>query len=335
MVLTAKVKKSINTSLRIIIAFLAIWFIYTQINNSENLISFSNSIKSAAKGTQFRYLIIISILLMPFNWGIESYKWKTLISYVERVSFVQAYKSVLTGITMSLFTPNRVGEFFGRLLTLKYAHPLKGAFLTITGSISQLLTTILMGIVAICFFIPFYFDLHDNSILISYILISVSAIMTGIFLVMMYLNVSGISRLTRGLIKPGWQKIRGYLRVMRRLKRHVLVKVLSLSILRYCIFSSQFYLLLVAFGIKIPWFESFVLISMIYFTMTVIPTIALVDLGIRGSVSVYFLSMFTGDQPGATIAILAASTSVWIINLAFPSLLGLLFINRIKLIRKI
>lgn len=335
MVLTAKVKKSINTSLRIIIAFLAVWFIYNQIANSENLISFSDSIKTAAKGTQFRYLIIISILLMPFNWGIESYKWKTLINYIERVSFVQAYKSVLTGITMSLFTPNRVGEFFGRLLTLKHAHPLKGAFLTITGSISQLLTTILMGIVAICFFIPFYFNLHDTRILILYLFISASAIITGIVLLMMYLNVSGISRLTTGIIKPSWQKIRGYLRVMRRLKRIVLLKVLSLSMLRYIIFSSQFYLLLVAFGIKIPWFEAYVLISMIYFTMTVIPTIALVDLGIRGSVSVYFLSMFTGDQPGTTIAILAASTSVWIINLAFPSLMGLLFINRIKLIRKI
>lgn len=335
MPLTAKVKKTINSSLRIVIAFLAAWFIYNQLADPQNFLSFTESFKSRWNHSDFIFLVILSLLLMPVNWGVEAYKWKILINYAERVSFKQAMMSVLSGITMSLFTPNRVGEFLGRLLTLKHTHPLKGAFLTITGSISQLMTTLLMGMIALCFFFPSYYDLGNSRYLLMYLLILVMVIFTGGFMIMIYLKVSRVARLTTSFVKPGWEKIRGYLRVMRRLKRSLLLKVLMLSMLRYMIFSTQFYLLLLAFGLSIPWFHAFILISMTYFTMTAIPTIALVDLGIRGSVSIYFLGLYFADQAGSNVSILAASTAVWIINLAIPSIFGLLFIHRLKLIRKV
>lgn len=335
MALTTKVKKTINNGLSIVIAFLATWFIYRQLADPQNFMSFTDSIKSRLFQIDFILLCLLSVLLMPINWGIEAYKWQLLIRYSERISFKQAFMSILSGITMSLFTPNRVGEFLGRLFTLKHTHPLKGAFLTITGSISQLMTTLLMGMLALCFFIPIYYNLSGFTKLILYLLILVTVIFIGTIMVMMYLRVSNVARLTAYFVKPGWDKIRGYLRVMRRLKRSLLLKVLSLSMLRYLIFSSQFYFLLLAFGLSIPWFHAFILISMTYFTMTAIPTIALVDLGIRGSVSMYFLGLYFAGQPGSAVSILAASTSVWIINLAIPSLLGLLFINRMKLIRDV
>lgn len=335
MALTAKVKKTINTSLRIVIAFLASWFIYKQLADPQNFLSFTDSFQSKWNHADFMFLIIVSLLLMPVNWGVEAFKWKLLINYAERVSFKQALMSVFSGITMSLFTPNRVGEFLGRLLTLKHTHPLKGAFLTITGSISQLMTTLLFGMMALCFFFPIYYDLDITRYLVMYLFILITVFLAGGFMVMIYLKVSRVARLTSSFVKPGWEKIRGYLRVMRRLKRSLLIKVLMLSMFRYMIFSTQFYILLIAFGLSIPWYHAFILISMTYFTMTAIPTIALVDLGIRGSVSIYFLGLYFTGQPGSAVSILAASTAVWIINLAIPSLVGVLFINRMKLIREV
>lgn len=271
---------------------------------------------------------------MPLNWGIEAYKWQQLINYAERITYPQALKSVFTGITVSLFTPNRIGEFFGRLLTLKKAPVLKGAFLTITGSISQLMTTLLFGMLALSIFLPLYYPAQTSSYFLIYMLIVFTSIVAAAAMVMMYLRVSTAYRLTTAFIKPGWEKIRGYLRVIRRLKRSLLLQVLLLSMARYLVFSTQFYLLLLAFGLDIDWFHAYVLISMTYFAMTAIPTIALVDLGIRGSVSIYFLGLYFHNDPVAAVSILAASTSVWLINLAIPSLLGLLFINRVNLIRK-
>lgn len=334
MVISAKLKKTINTSLRIIIGVLALGFIYRQITNSNNLDSFINSLTARWDKPEFLIPAITAVLLMPFNWGIEAHKWRLLITYAERVTYAQALMSVFTGITMSLFTPNRIGEFFGRLMTLKKAQPLKGAFLTITGSLSQLMTTLLFGMLALCIFIPLYYPLNTTGYYMVWLLICVTCLFASVAMVLMYLRVSGIYRLTTAFVKPGWQKIRSYLRVMRRLKRRLLFNVLVLSIVRYMVFSSQFYLLLIAFGLEIDWFNAFILISMTYFTMTAIPTIALVDLGIRGTVSIYFLGLYFSGITGAPVSIIAASTAVWIINLAFPSILGLLFINRLKLIRK-
>lgn len=334
MVLSAKVTKSINTAARFVIAITALFFIYKQITNPDNLLAFTKSLQTRIHDTNFIVLIAITLLLMPLNWGLEAYKWKMLINYAERVSIKQALMSVFSGITMSLFTPNRTGDLVGRLLTLKSAPPLKGAILTVTGSISQLITTLLFGMFALCFFVPGYLHIDTRFLLALHIAVVSGSVIIGSVLVMLYLRVSSISSIARYLIKPEWSKIRSYLRVIRRLKRSLLIKVLLISCLRYLIFSSQFYLMLSAFGAHIPWFAAFILISMTYFTMTAIPTIALVDLGIRGSVSIYFLSMYFQPGIAPVVSILAASTAIWMINLALPSVFGMLFIYRIKLIRK-
>ncbi len=333
MILTAKVKKSINIVLRIIIVILALWFIYDQITQPGSFNSFRERLYFRLNKPDFTILFLFALFLMPVNWGIEAYKWRKLIGLSERISFADALKSVFTGISMSLFTPNRIGEFLGRSLTLKHTPLLKGALLTITGSISQLLTTIFCGILALLFFIPEYYDLSSVFLLASYIIIGVFSISTGVVLLLLYLRVSAFSRITTSIIKPSWQKIRAYLRVVRRLKRKFLIQILLLSISRYLVFTIQFYLLIQAFGLKIALPDALMLIAMIYFVMAAIPTVALVDLGIRGSVSIYFLGLYFGNTTGADILILTASTFVWIINLAIPALIGLLFINRLKVIK--
>lgn len=335
MALSAKVKKSINIGSRIVIALVSFWFIYEQVFISGNLSLFVDSLVNEGLNARFFTLISIVILLMPLNWGIEAYKWMHLINLVERVPFSHAIKSVFTGITVSLFTPNRVGEFFGRLLTLKHANPLKGALLTITGSMSQLIVTLVMGGLSTIIFLPTYYKAEHYWHYLIYILIVVLVLATIILLVIMFLNFFAVSKIASRIVKPGWSKIRSYMRVMRRLKRELLLKVLLLSFARYFIFSTQFYLLLLAFGLSIPWFHAFILISMTYFTMSAIPTIALVDLGIRGSVSIYFLSMYFNNQPGAPASILSATTAVWIVNLALPALIGMLYISRLNFIRRL
>lgn len=334
MALSAKVTKSINTIARVLVAILALFFIYRQVTNPENLQAFTIALSERSNDIYFIVLVVMVLLLMPVNWGLEAYKWKILINYVERVSFKQSIMSVLSGITMSLFTPNRTGDLVGRLLTLKSAHPLKGAVLTLTGSISQLITTLVMGMLALCFFVPEYIHLNSYYVIALQAAVIAGSVITGSLMIMLYLRVPSIFNLTRYMVRPGWVKIRSYLRTIRCLKRKTLLRVLVISCARYIIFSTQFYLLLVAFGSHIPWFDAFILISMTYFIMTAIPTIALVDLGIRGSVSIYFISMYYESGMAPVISILAASTAVWMVNLALPSIIGMFFIYRIKLIRR-
>jgi hypothetical protein len=334
MELSAKVKKSLNIGLRALIALLAFWFIYRQVFITGDFAKFSSDLSQKLSFPSFRILILSAFILMPLNWGIEALKWQMLINYVERVSYLNSFRSVLTGISMSLFTPNRVGEFFGRVFTLKLNDPFKGVLLTIAGSISQLITTLVFGLISTLFYIKQYVGFTEIWQWFFYAGIVIFALATCALLVMLFLRAPVLSARVHSMIRPGWKKIHEYIAVLQSVTRNTLLKVLLLSIARYVVFSGQFYILLRAFGLDIPFFNAFVLISMIYFVMTAIPTVALVDLGIRGSVAIYFISMYFPGSSLVATYILSATTLIWIINLALPALLGLLFINRLTILRK-
>ena len=53
------------------------------------------------------------------------------------------------------------------------------------------------------------------------------------------------------------------------------------------------------------------------------PSVALVELGIRGNVALFFLTYITENS----LAILAATFSLWTINLLLPAILGAVVIG--------
>ena len=68
------------------------------------------------KGNYF--LLSVVFFLMLINWTIESIKWKLLIDKLHPISWLEAIEGILFGVTFSLFTPSRVGEFGGRVFAL-------------------------------------------------------------------------------------------------------------------------------------------------------------------------------------------------------------------------
>ena len=63
--------------------------------------------------------LLLAVLLMPFNWALETEKWRQLTSNFEPISFGKAYKAIFAGVLFSVFTPNRVGEYGGRILWVR------------------------------------------------------------------------------------------------------------------------------------------------------------------------------------------------------------------------
>lgn len=334
MQLSAKVKKSLNIGLRVVVAVLAFWFIYRQVFLSGDFADFSQDFSDKLTSSSFRLMIALVIILMPVNWGIEAIKWQLLINHLEPVSYFNAFRSVLTGISMSLFTPNRIGEFFGRVFTLKLADPLKGVLLTIIGSISQLMATLIFGLVSLLFFIVSFVGLSEPWHRHLYVGIILVVVLLILLMIMLFLRAPLLSSKVHSIIRPGWKRIHEYITVLQSVNRIILLRVLLLSLSRYLVFSFQFYILLRAFDLHIPIFSAFILIAMTYLVVTAIPSIALIDLGIRGSVAIYFLSLYFPDNAMVATPILSVTTLLWIINLALPAMLGLLFINRLTILRK-
>jgi len=330
--------KTYNLVLRLAIIFATYYFIYKQIFENRKLDHVANSFSDLINKPQVTFLLVWTALLMLVNWGVESLKWQFLISKVERISFLKSFEAVLSGISVSIFTPNRIGEWFGRVFIMKKANPWKGVFITMIGSFSQLLTTIIVGAISLLFYVPIYFgnaSFYSDYLLYGLILLVV-VIITALILI--FLNVTSIPVFVSRILKKRFSHFNDYLSVISNYSAIELLTVLLLSFLRYCIFSLQFYILLMTFSVHIPLVHGLMIISMVFFIMTAIPTVTLAELGVRGSVSLYFIGLyferFSQITDNINLGIVSATSTLWLINLAIPALLGTLFVYRLTFFRK-
>jgi len=76
-----------------------------------------------------------------------------------------------------------------------------------------------------------------------------------------------------------------------------LISVILLASIRYFIFTAQFYLLLILFDVPVSYSMAMILVSMTFFVMAVVPTIALTEIGVRGAVATFFFGLVTTRLP--------------------------------------
>lgn len=120
---------------------LAAFGLHYQLFQNKNLWSawsqYKNNVSPDAK-----LLTIIVFILMFINWSVEAIRWNSLLRKVEYVSFIDALKATFSGITFALFTPNRVGEYAGRVLFINTVSRWRILIVTTIGIYAQLLSTI-------------------------------------------------------------------------------------------------------------------------------------------------------------------------------------------------
>ena len=139
------VKKIAFLLLKTAIAAASVWFIFLKINSREDFDQILNTIKESVQDPSKLFLLIIVLILMGFNWFLETAKWKLLLEYISPTGWLRCLRSVLSGVTVSILTPNRIGEFAGRVLHLEKGVRVKAAIASVIGSMNQLLITILAG----------------------------------------------------------------------------------------------------------------------------------------------------------------------------------------------
>ena len=312
-------KKYISIIIKIMIVFFSFYFIYHQLSENKSFEELDlTMLLDTVKQNNLSFIGII--LMMLLNWLFEALKWRYMISKIETISIVRAYRAVFTGITVSTFTPNRIGEYGGRVFCLEKGDRIKAVFITILCSMSQLLTTILFG--SISLFILF------EEILIEKSFISISLlILLNLFLVISYFNISSIvtflSKLK--LIKSFKQ----YLEVLAMYDYKDLTIAFIFSNIRYFIFSLQFIILLNIFGVDITFLNALLSVMLIFFFITITPTITIAEIGVRGSVAIFVLGLFSSND----IAILSSTTLLWLINLILPAIIGSFFVFSLKFFR--
>ncbi len=301
--------------------------IYHQIQRQPNWKDSFLQIIRAFDSTDIWKLMAVCFFML-LNWGLEARKWQLVIRRIQPISWIQALKAIFTGTTLAFFTPNRMGEYIGRVLYIEEGKRIKAVSLTIVCSMAQLLVTIVLGIAGVIFIRQELLikEGAGSSVIFWMNLVLYISIPVAVILTLFYFKLSWVVRWVEKI--PFIEKFTNYIRVLDNFEASTLLSILSLSVLRYGVFVIQYYWLFDVFKVELNEWQVFWSVSVVFLVLAIVPSIALLtELGVRWQTSIEVIRLFSTNVVG----ILATSLAIWMINLVIPALVGSLLILNIRL----
>lgn len=260
------------------------------------------------------YLFVAVLILLPFNWGLEALKWQLMVNRFSAINFFQAYKGVLTGVALGFATPHGLGDYFGRIGMLNYKDRNSLIGSVFLARMSQFAITLLVGGWFLLHFLYQYHLTSLSTILVVLTCFCLVAAATGLF----------IKRFAIFSAILNWPLVRTFFGKLQLYTIDEVAKVFMFSVIRYLVFSFQFWLLLLMFELNGNWYLLAMGINLVFLAKSIIPT--LFDLGVREYSAFYFFSALGLNY---TLAV-QASLLLWVINVFVPAILGMFFIFSLK-----
>ena len=297
---------------------LVMYSLYNQISEQQDLLVRWQQIKTSWKNPLFW----VVFLLMFLNWGLESLKWKLLLKPLENIRFTKAIQSVFAGCSITMITPNRTGEFGGRILFVKAENRIKAISTNILGSTSQMLITSIIGCVGLIYLI-YFSNLDSKLILLPWIFNSVNIYLSlgvSIILALLYFKtnffISFISKF------KFLNKIVQHIKIIEQFSIYNLLIILFCSFIRFLVFILQYIIIMHVMHVEIESSIAFWLIGVFYLMMAIIPTIGFTELPIRSALGISIFGIISTNILGIQVACFA----IWIINLVIPATIGSVFL---------
>lgn len=293
----------------------AFYFIYQKLMNNPEL-DFRSFIDFSSKKDIFSFKNIVFLLFLTvFNWFFEITKWKILVSPIKKISFKNAFEQSLGSLTASLFTPNRIGEYGAKAIYYTSNYRKRIVLINLLGNMLQMFITAIFGIIGFCFFVTKYQINIDYYKFAQYLLIGILIIILIAF---------GVQKRTYTVKGVPLEKIKHFI---LEFSKKTAALALFLSMLRYMVFSFQFYFLLQCFEIEISYFSAMTVITSMYLLASIIPSIFIFDVVIKGSVAIYLFGIIGINE----ITVLSTITIMWLLNFVLPSIPGSYFVINFNL----
>ena len=302
--------------------------VFKQIKNQPHLEESWLNIRASFTDTRVLNFILVFVLMFV-NWSLEALKWKISVQNVQPVSFFRSLKAIFSGVSFSVTTPNRTGEYLGRVLYMDDGNRLRVISLTILGSISQLLVTMFFGLLGLLVLQPDITNMELSG-WIEWIknLGIVGGSLAFIVLTVFYFRIGWVVKWIDKI--PAIKKYIWLINELEKIDTTLLMRLLSISILRYFVFATQYFLLFRFFAVEVNWWQGFWAISIVFFVMAITPTIELFEVVKKMYVTQEIFAIFTVN----TLAIGFVTTTIWFINLVIPATIGSLLILGIKFFKK-
>lgn len=301
-----KPKKILAISIKVLIGLASFYIIYARLRAIPHI---KEQFLAWLHEPSIYIALIVTLLLMPANWGIECYKWKIITSTVERVSYGTAFKSIFSGICVGNLAPGRAMEFLAKIFFFKAENRPVITVLHFINGMFQMLITVTAGMIALAF------KMQSAS--------ASSVFIYGVFafgIAMIALFCLAISHI--GFIQRKLQFIKWFRNIsteqLIELRRPMIGKLIFLSMVRYTVFTGQFYIIYHALSPQIDLWQSFAGIAAYFMLTSLIPMISVIEPAIRAAIALFVFN----DAADATANVVLASTWLWVVNVVVPSLIG-------------
>lgn len=293
----------------IFVLILGVILLRTFHQKHQNLNDLSNEFSHILISENILSLILLFLLIFV-NWACEAKKWQILTNKFENLNFIDAFQSVLVGLSLGFITPANLGDFAGRTLHLKKINRSAGIGTNLLGNGIQFYVTLMFGILS-------YLIIWNKNIALFDQIIFCCLIFGSILGVFVFLKRNKITNIFEGFnwIKP----YQGYLKAITEFNNSDFWKVMIWTILRFLTYSWQFVIVLKIFQIQLELTDLWAISCLVLLFKTLIPPLNfLSDLGIREISALHFFSYFsTNISP-----VITATFVLWFINILFPVLIG-------------
>ena len=330
---SAKILKSINILVGILIFVLSYLFVFVKLS-TPSLWQDVRVWWNTMTWNVMCPLLVLMILLMFLNWGMETVKWRFLMQKVYPLSFFASLKSVLAGVCVSVIFPNRSCDFIGRAFILPQGYALKGTLVTWVGNIAQLAVTLFFGLSGLI-----YVLLKGHGIApytMAYIIGTIVLVILLSLILWAYFNIATFVKFLHRINGKWANKIADKLNFLEYYTFKELSIALAWSIGRYIVFVFQLYLALRLCSGSVP-LGAALGISCVYFLFTtIIPTWVLSEIGVRASVAIVLFGPAVSYFPSLglnTAVVIFPTILLWCVNMVLPAVLGSFSVLKLKLLR--
>lgn len=313
-------KRWVGPGIKVVLIIAFLYVIQHQILTKGEVLELLNQFSSNIHSSQL-FLLVIVLILMFLNWFLESLKWRSMVNVYHQISLRNSIKAILMGLSIGIATPNRIGEFAGRLLMVPRDKNLLSIKANILNSLAQNISTIFIG--AICLYVNQslidFIKIDSFYLIFTLVAILVVFIVTYIGLEKL-LTITWIGNLEKRFSR--WGNLTGY-----PFSVGLKLKVLGLSVFRFLIYCLQFYLILRVAGIPISTIELFSAVAFIFMVQSFFPLPPMFNVMARGGIALLVLGSYQLNE----ISILASTLLLWIINVLLPALIGLVLLIRSRI----
>lgn len=256
-------------------------------------------------------LLFTLTLFSCLNWITEAFKWHILINQLTNNTWKSSFKESFMAHAIGIFTPNKVGDHFGKLLFHPTQKKKDIIQLSLVQHLAQLLTTLFFGVIG---------TLVITRYVSEVITFPPYFIMLSGFLLFVVIVIVGLN----------YQSFKSKLKQINLVSIEKHKDILVLSVIKYLIFSHLFIATLYLLGAELPYVQMLVGVWCMYFVSSIIPTFMVTDLIVKSGVAVFIFSAFGVNESILVIS----SLLMWLFNFVLPALLGNFYLLQRKSVNK-